>query len=143
MNFEIIQEMWEKDSVIDPDNLHLESIKIPILHSKYYKIYNQLKIQQKEVQYELSKIKRDRYEYYGGKASPEIYAEDPFPYKIRDKETMGRYLEADEKLNKFKAKNEYLEMMINYIEDILKVILNRTYQIKNAIEFMQFTAGYS
>jgi hypothetical protein len=34
-------------------------------------------------------------------------------------------------------------MMINYIEDILKVILNRTYQIKNAIEFMQFTAGYS
>jgi hypothetical protein len=56
---------------------------------------------------------------------------------------MGRYLEADEKLNKFKAKNEYLEMMINYIEDILKVILNRTYQIKNAIEFMQFTAGYS
>jgi predicted metal-dependent hydrolase len=143
MNFDILQEMWEKDSVIDPDNLHLESIKIPILHSKYYKIFNQLKIQQKEIQYELSKIKRDRYEYYGGKASAEIYVEEPFPYKIRDKETMNRYLEADEKLNKFKAKNEYIEMMINYIEDILKVILNRTYQIKNAIEFMQFTAGYS
>jgi hypothetical protein len=143
MNLDTIQEMWEKDSTIDPDNLHLESIKTPILHSKYFKIYNQLKVQQKEIQYELNKVKRDRYEYYGGKASAEIYVEEPFPFKIRDKETMSRYLDADEKLNRLKAKNEYVEIMINYIEDILKVILNRTYQIKNSVEFMKFTAGYS
>ena len=36
MNLEQIQEMWEKDSKIDPDNLHDESLKIPQLHSKYY-----------------------------------------------------------------------------------------------------------
>ena len=36
MNLEQIQEMWEKDSHIDPDNLHDESLKIPQLHSKYY-----------------------------------------------------------------------------------------------------------
>ena len=29
MNLEQIQEMWEKDSHIDPDNLHDESLKIP------------------------------------------------------------------------------------------------------------------
>ena len=40
MNLEQIQEMWEKDSKIDPDNLHDESLKIPQLHSKYYTIYN-------------------------------------------------------------------------------------------------------
>ena len=34
MNLEAIQEMWEKDSHIDPDNLHDESLKIPQLHSK-------------------------------------------------------------------------------------------------------------
>jgi hypothetical protein len=32
--------------------------------------------------------------------------------------------------------------MISYLESILKTILNRTYQIKNAIEYMRFTAGY-
>ena len=37
MNLEKIQEMWQNDSVIDPDNLHDESLKIPttlkVLHS--------------------------------------------------------------------------------------------------------------
>ena len=40
MNLEKIQEMWQNDSVIDPDNLHDESLKIPQLHSKYYTVYN-------------------------------------------------------------------------------------------------------
>ena len=40
MDLEKIQEMWEKDSHIDPDNLHDESLKIPQLHSKYYTLYN-------------------------------------------------------------------------------------------------------
>ena len=31
--------------------------------------------------------------------------------------------------------------MLKYIEEILKQITNRTYQIKNAIEFMRFTSG--
>ena len=42
-NLEKIQEMWEKDAVIDPDNLHTESLKIPSLHAKYYDIYNIIK----------------------------------------------------------------------------------------------------
>ena len=36
MDLDKIQEMWRKDAVIDPDNLHDESLKIPQLHSKYY-----------------------------------------------------------------------------------------------------------
>ena len=36
MNLDEIQEMWERDAVIDPDNLHDESLKIPQLHAKYY-----------------------------------------------------------------------------------------------------------
>ena len=40
MNLDKIQEMWERDAVIDPDNLHDESLKIPQLHSKYYTVYN-------------------------------------------------------------------------------------------------------
>ena len=27
-----IQKMWEQDSKIDPDNLHTESLNIPVLH---------------------------------------------------------------------------------------------------------------
>ena len=42
MNLDKIQEMWERDAVIDPDNLHDESLKIPQLHAKYYTMYNTL-----------------------------------------------------------------------------------------------------
>ena len=37
-----IQKMWEQDSKIDPDNLHTESLNIPVLHAKYYDLYNNL-----------------------------------------------------------------------------------------------------
>lgn len=143
MTLDDIQELWEKDSVIDPDNLHLESLKIPQLHSKYYKIYNEILLLRKRNLQKYNELKKNRYEYYNGKAEPEVYVDEPFPFKIRDKETMGRYLDADEKLGHIRLKNEYYDTMLKYLEDILKIITNRTYQIKNAIEFQKFIAGYS
>ena len=40
INLDTIQEMWTKDSKIDIDNLHTESLNIPILHAKYFDLYN-------------------------------------------------------------------------------------------------------
>ena len=40
IDLETLQSMWESDSKIDPDNLHTESLSIPILHSKYFNVYN-------------------------------------------------------------------------------------------------------
>jgi hypothetical protein len=143
MTLDEIQIMWDQDSQIDPDNLHLESLKIPSLHAKYFKVYNNLKLLYKKNLYDYNLMKRERYEFYSGKAEKEVYVEEPFPFKVRDKESMNRYLESDKKLNDYKLKCEYYETMMNYIEDILKTILNRTYQIKNAIEFQKFTSGFS
>ena len=39
-DLDLIQDMWEKDSKIDPDNLHNESLGIPSLHAKYFEMYN-------------------------------------------------------------------------------------------------------
>ena len=76
-----------------------------------------------------------------GKADPQVYVENPFPKKIRDKETMQKYLDADDKLSGVSLKIEYYDVMLKYIEEILKQITNRTYQIKNAIEYMRFSSG--
>ena len=54
---------------------------------------------------------------------------------------MTKYLDADEKLSNSSLKIDYYDTMLAYIESILKVIQNRTYQIKNAIEFMRFNSG--
>ena len=55
---------------------------------------------------------------------------------------MNKYLDADEKLSTISMKIEYYQVMINYVDSILKQISNRTYQIKNSIEFLKFQAGY-
>jgi hypothetical protein len=142
INLEKIQQMWELDSQIDPDNLHNESLKIPVLHSKYYNLYNTLLLLKKNIEIQKNNILIQRKKYYTGKASTEIYKEEPFPYKIRDKEDLNLYLDVDEKLSKVKLKIEYYDVMLRYIEEILRMITNRTYQIKNAIEWNKFQAGY-
>jgi len=136
-----IQEMWEKDSKIDIDNLHTESINIPVLHAKYYDIYNNLMLLRKKAEQQKKNIRHERYEFYSGKADPDVYIETPFPKKIRDKDTLQKYLDADEKLSGVSLKIDYYEVMLKYIEEILKQISNRTYQIKNSIDFMRFSSG--
>ena len=136
-----LQKMWEKDSIIDKDNLHDESLNIPCLHAKYFDIYNKILLLRKRAEQQRKNIRHERYEYFSGKSDPEVYQDNPFPKKIRDKDTMQKYLDADDKLATSSLKIEYYDTMLVYLESILKVIQNRTYQIKNAIEFMRFNAG--
>jgi hypothetical protein len=143
MNLDEIQEMWQRDSVIDPDNLHDESLKIPQLHSKYYTIYNTITLLREKARETYSRVKLERYNYYTGKAPTEVYAEEPFPYKVRDKEALQRHMDADERLNKVELKIRYYDIMLKFLEEVIRMISNRTYQIKNSIEFMRFTAGYN
>ena len=113
-----------------------------MLHAKYFDLYNNIFLLMKKAQQQRKNIRHERYEYYSGKADPEIYIKNPFPKKIRDKDTMQKYLDADEKLSSTSLKIEYYETMLNYLESILKQVSNRTYQIKNSVEVMKFQAGY-
>jgi hypothetical protein len=52
-------------------------------------------------------------------------------------------MEADERLSKVEMKIRYYDIMLKFLEEIIKTVSNRTYQIKNSIEFMRFSAGYN
>ena len=142
LDLDMIQKMWEQDSKIDLDNLHTESINIPKLHAKYFEIYNNIVLLKKKAEQQRKNTRHERYEYFSGKADPEVYVKNPFPKKIRDKDTMQKYLDSDESLSSVSLKIDYYDTILNYLESILRVIQNRTYQIKNAVEFMKFQAGY-
>jgi hypothetical protein len=141
IDLEKIQVMWEKDSIIDPDNLHTESLNIPVLHARYYDMYNNIILLKKKSEQQKRNIRHQKYEYYTGKADPDVYIENPFPKKIRDKDTLQKYMDADENLSQASLKVEYYDVMLSYLQDILKMIHNRNYQIKNAIDFQKFASG--
>ena len=141
IDLEVIQKMWEKDSKMDMDNLHTEAINIPVLHAKYHDLYNNIMLLKSRAEQQRKNIRHERYEFYSGKADPAVYQENPFPKKIRDKETMQKYLDADDKLSGLSMKIQYYDVTLEYIMSILKMIANRSYQINASLEFMKFNAG--
>ena len=143
INLDKIQSMWQEDCKIDIDNMHEESIKIPQLHSKYHEILNNLILLRTNAQKIQKSVRHERYEYYSGKSDPEVYEREPFPKKVRDKDALIRYMDADDRVSDANLKVEYYDVMINYTESILKQISNRTYQIKNSIEWHKFQAGFT
>ena len=143
INLDKIQSMWQEDCKIDIDNMHEEQIKVPQLHSKYHEILNNLILLRTKAQKIQKSVRHERYEYYSGKADPEVYEKEPFPKKVRDKDALIRYMDADDRVSDANLKVEYYDVMINYTESILKQISNRTYQIKNSIEWHKFQAGFT
>ena len=143
INLDKIQSMWQEDCKIDIDNMHEESIKVPQLHSKYHEILNNLILLRTKAQKIQKSVRHERYEYYSGKADPDVYEKEPFPKKVRDKDALIRYMDADDRVSDANLKVEYYDVMINYTESILKQISNRTYQIKNSIEWHKFQAGFT
>ena len=141
MNLDEIQSLWDEDSKIDADNLHSESTNVPSLHAKYYRILNNLLLLKKMEENKFKQIKKDKWQYYTGKADPEVYIEKPFDHKVL-RQDVDKYMDADEDLIKILSKIDYYQVMISYLDSILKTINNRTYQIKNAIEWQQFIRGY-
>ncbi len=139
MNLETIQSMWEKDSQIDIIKLHEEAAKIPSLHAKYWDVYNSLKLLKEKAHSQESKVKLTRHNYYTGKASEEEYKAEPFPYKVREKESVKRYMDADDRVQTIVLKIKYYDVMLAYLEDIVRQINNRSYQLKNIIDWQQLS----
>ena len=86
------------------------------------------------------RLYREKWEYYGGKSSPQVYRDNPFDHKIL-KQDIPLYLDSDEELIKAKQKVEYYKMCQDSCERILKQIQSRGWDIKNAIEWRKFVDG--
>ena len=140
MTLEELQEQVDKDLKINESELDLESQKTPQLHNKYLKHYNKFKLLMTRAESDYKILKRVKWEYYTGKASPEVYKQKPFNLKIM-KSDLDKYLDSDEDLIKSKQKIEYLETVVNYLDRTLKIIGGRDWQIRNSIEWRKFTSG--
>ena len=135
MNLEILNEMWAKDAPLDDEKLDNDSLSIPKLHAKYLRLYNNFVTLRDQAELDVKRTYRDRWEYYTGKS------EKPFPVKLI-KTDVAIYLEADQEYQKSVLKAKYLNQMVEAIKTILSAINNRSFHIKNAVEFAKFLKGY-
>lgn len=140
MDLEQLQLEADKDLKINDTELDLESLKTPQLHNKYMKHYTKFKLLLTRTEDELRTMKRDKWEYYTGKADPSVYQVKPFDLKIM-RTDIDKYLEADEDIQKLSQKIAYLITVVDFLDKTIRVIVNRTYTIKNAIDWRRFTSG--
>ena len=61
--------------------------------------------------------------------------------KLATKGDIALFMDADEEIRELKGKIDYYETVVEYLQEVVKSISNRSFQIKNAIEWRKFEAG--
>ena len=142
MHIDILKEQWTKDSVQSSD-YHRESMKIPQLHSKYLNYFFDEKKDLTRMSKSLAKMRRIRFEYYTGTIEPGMldkFSWEPFLRKILKTEVQ-MYLDSDEVLSTMEVELQEQKDKIHFIEEVLKQIAQRNFQIKEAVSWQKFVSG--
>ena len=142
MHADNIKEQWSKDSVLSSD-YHRESMKIPQLHSKYLNYFFDEKKDLTRMQKAYAKMRRIRFEYFTGTIEPGMLDKfnwDPFLRKILKTE-VNMYLDSDDVLSTMEVELQDQKDKIHFIEEVLKQIAQRNFQIKEAVSWQKFVSG--
>ncbi|MFZ9728405.1 MAG: recombination mediator protein UvsY [Candidatus Nanopelagicaceae bacterium] len=147
--FEKIKEEWAEDSLVEFEfknknysaDLGKISMEIPFQHNKYLNHYTDLSQIKTSLEFEVRKLVREKREYYSGEAEAKVYAEKPFGSSIKTSDKMKVYLESDEDIINQEAKIKYIDQMLFFLDNVLKMISQRNYHVKNAIEWEKFING--
>lgn len=143
MTLDEIFNEWETDSEISPHHLDAESLKTPKLHTKYYRFLSKERMKHTKLLSDLSIIKKLKTDYYAGTLDLETMKERGYrPLRLKVlRSDIGLYLDSDEEIIQHNFKIAMTKEKIEALTDIIKMIGNRGFQIKSAIDFLRFQAG--
>ena len=146
MKLESIQELWTSDCILDDLQLDVESKRIPELHNKYFKIFSDEKLRLVKHESKMKELSKLKWLYYTGKLDKDSLDRlewEPFELEIksRNKLDLDRFLNSDKDIMEMQEKIEYQKEKINYLESIIKTVVNRNFLIKNIIDWRKFTSG--
>ena len=138
-----LKNLWEEDSKIDSQNLDTEALRIPRLHSKWYNILIDLRVEYKKAELSFAKEKIAAKNYYNGDYSPDDKRFKSLGHQSRKLkgEDMHDFISADSDLQKIQLKIFLTKEKIEFILNVLKQINDRGFQISNAIKWRKFMSG--
>lgn len=131
--YEKFLDEWREDAVMG-DDLFDEARKIPILHSKWLDKYLKIQLLKKEKEYEYNRLYLRKYSYYMGR-------EETCPDDKIIKTEVPIYMKGDEDIIRSQAVLDLYDKIESTLKEILNNINNRSFQIKNAIDWMKYAKG--
>jgi len=144
MKLEDLQNMWEEDSKVDQTNLGRAAARVPELHAKYINILSTLKLQLRKADTDYIKLRRTKASYYRGELSKQELDDlgwEPYLLNRPLKNELDDIVNSDEDIIRILDKVEYLKTLVYHLEQIIRSINSRTWDIKSAIEWYKFTNG--
>ena len=138
-----ILEMWEEDwlNVSLSRSLTSASSKIPKIHHKYLQILIGAKANKIHIGHKIESLRKDLGLYYSGQATAEVYKKKPFPTKLKSRAAIEQHVNTDSHILSERDKIEYLAVIIEATEYILKQIAQQNFVIKNMIDIEKFRSG--
>lgn len=140
----ILKGFWAKDSVIDPNNVDEEVIRVPRLHQKYLDLLTDLKVLVFRKQAEFLKLKGARSRYYSGSMGKEELQEfgwEQYQGKTPLKSELERLLEVDPVLLVAEENLFELKACFEYVEEVMKSLRYRGTELKTIADWRKFLAG--
>jgi hypothetical protein len=143
MKLEEIYDHWGIDSKLNRTELGEESAKIPQLHHKYFKMYSDERLRLKQLEASQKVMYKRKFEYYTGVMDEYEMKElgwEPQPLKIL-RTDLPIYLESDSDMIQLNLKVSMQKEKVDVLENIIKALNNRGFQIKNVIDWEKFKIG--
>lgn len=135
-----LQEQVKTDLKLNSDQLNYDAVATPDIHHIYNKMYMRERIALKELERKWDALYLQQWEYYRKKADPEVYEKKPLLKKIMDAD-VKLYLAADPDCQELRAKIEAKEELIDFLKRTLEQIAQRTWLIRNAVDYLKYLGG--
>lgn len=142
MTFDDVIEQWKQDALIDNSDLDTELLRIPQLHAKYLNMLNAARRKNRVVKEKQKALLTDLTDYYKGDLNnPDDLARiKRKPYeRVHLKNEAAKYAESDKEYIEATLKVGHYQDLVSAIEEIMKNINTRGFNIKSAIEWRKLT----
>ncbi len=144
MRLSELTDEWSKYAPINETNLGHEAARVPSLHSKYITVMSTTKLQLRKAESDYLNTRRLKYKYFRGEMTKQDLEDEGWSQYQGNKplkNEMDELLECDNKLIELQDKIEYFKTTIYTLEQIIRSLNSRTWDIKSGIEWAKFTNG--
>jgi hypothetical protein len=143
MMLDELHDLWSADAQIDRTELGDEAIRIPQLHSKYFKLYSQERLSLRKSVEASKSLLRDLTFYYLGSLDRETMSE--YGWVPNDhiilKTDVSMHIDANPVWIQSNLKIAYQQEKVDFLDSIIKSLNGRGFNISAAINWEKFKVG--
>lgn len=139
-----IQESWKTDCKINELDLGKSSIQTAELHAKYLNLLSNAKLQLRKAEADYLRLRKVKFRYFRGEMTRTELEElgwEQYQGRTPLKNEMDDFISCDDDIITAIDKTEYLKTMIYQLEQIMRSLNGRAWEIRNALEWTKFTNG--